>query len=266
MIRPVKALRSTNFSRDARAYDEEAIPPAALAAHTAVVEAKRPNVLGTAPPQWNASTTTGVRFPDRPMMRTLANYDSHKRADFNYRRETLDWRETKMYLPKPNKFEVNERNFGAGVSTDQPHLIARLEFPVHPALDGKPRWDSATGHGGDPVAVERASRKRLEEQYHANLAYSRAHPPKNRTESLLQREGRFQAEQRAAKARMRAEAQSRGFLPAADGTFAGGDSLAATLPWRMASAPLALSDRNALDVTKQVPMRRTTTWSLGSFC
>ena len=150
MIRPLAPLRSTNFGREARAYDEDAIPAHALAAHKAVQEAKRPNILGTATAQWNASTDSGVRFPDRPMMRTLSKYDSHKRADNNCertetltltltltpsllparqarrrdatracarrlgvripfatdRREELDWRETKMYVPTTNKFQV----------------------------------------------------------------------------------------------------------------------------------------------------------------
>ena len=77
---------------------------------------------------------------------------------------------------------------------------------MHPALEGKPRWDPATGHGGDPYGVEKAQRKVLERERVEALEYSRKHPPKNRTESLVQREERYMREQRERKAQLKAQA------------------------------------------------------------
>ena len=146
---------------------------------------KAPDLLGIRKAGWNASTLSEnmARFPDRPMMRQLARvchalsqswyhphpssadtrvhtsqYDSQKRADFNYRAEQLDDRATAMYIARPSKFETNERALNVP-RLAQPHLISRCEFPVHTALEGKPRWDPATGAGGDPYGVEKAKAK-----------------------------------------------------------------------------------------------------------
>ena len=111
-----------------------------------------------------------------------SQYDSHKRADFNFRAEQLDDRATARYIPRPNKFETNERALDVA-RLAQPHLISRCEFPVHAALESKPRWDPATGAGGDPYGVEKAKAKIMERERVEALAYSAAHPPKHRTET-----------------------------------------------------------------------------------
>lgn len=90
-------------------------------------------------------------------------FDSHKRADYNFRSETLDWSDKRVYIPVPNKFQVNERNLGSAV----PHLekvpsLCRTEFPVNAALASKPSWDSSW-HGGDPTHFEKEERRRHEE-------------------------------------------------------------------------------------------------------
>ena len=93
--------------------------------------------------------------------RQLSLYDSHKRCDYNYRAEQLDSTATARYIPRPTKFQTNERALDVP-RQDAPFGISRCEFPVHPALEGKPRWDPATGHGGDPYGAELAQRKVLE--------------------------------------------------------------------------------------------------------
>ena len=40
----------------------------------------------------------------------MSQYDSAKRADYNFRAETLEWRDKRMYEPVPNKFQCNRRN------------------------------------------------------------------------------------------------------------------------------------------------------------
>lgn len=96
---PRHMLRSTHFGRDARVYDDSAIPsqalpthppdiiskrvltrapaphyPQALAAKKEVIRAKRPDNLSVGKSMWNTSTLSEnmARFPDRPMMRQLA--------------------------------------------------------------------------------------------------------------------------------------------------------------------------------------------------
>ena len=166
---PKHMLRSTQYALDARVYDEDAIPPASLAAKREVISAKRPDILQVGKPSWNTSTVSEnmYRFPDRPMMRTLAVYDSVKRADYNFRAETLDWRDKRVYEPVPNKFQVNRRDLGkAAPMLDAPPPLSRTEFPAHPALVAKPRWDPATGHGGDYYRFLKERDERLEVRDH----------------------------------------------------------------------------------------------------
>jgi len=131
------ALRSVNFPRGSRAYEKDDIPPHNLAAKKEVQAAKVPDMLGAKKAGWNISTISDnmYRFPDRPNMRTLSCYDAHKRADYNYRAEELDSRATEMYIPRPNKFQVNERSLDVP-RLGEPHHISRCEFVTHAALEG----------------------------------------------------------------------------------------------------------------------------------
>lgn len=239
-----------------------------LAAKREVQAAKVPDLIGIKKAGWNTSTlsenmSAKHTFPDRPMMRQLSAYDSHKRADYNYRAEQLDSTATAKYIPRPNKFQTNERALEVD-KLQQPFHISRQEFPVHAALEGKPRWDPATGAGGDPYGVEKAQRKVLERDRVLALEYSRSHPPKNRSESLVQREDRFIAEQRAAKAAMRASATAPGGGMGASGAFGASQGGAS---WQ-AGNTLAGSGYGAsgtMQPSLQVPVRKTTSWSLGGF-
>mmetsp|Transcript_36727 Transcript_36727/g.91445 ORF Transcript_36727/g.91445 Transcript_36727/m.91445 type:complete len:279 (+) Transcript_36727:97-933(+) len=275
-VMPKQMLRSTHFSPDARIFDEDMIPRAALAAKKEVVQAKRPDIIGVSKPTWNASTQSeGMRrFPDRPMMRQLSQFDSIKRADYNFRAETLDWRDKRLYEPKPNKFQVNRRTLGRGAPMlDAPPALSRTEFAVHPAIASKPQWDSTvgwskTGDEGDYLRVNRERNKRIEEETQAHKEWSRRHPAKKHHESLIERELRSQQEKRAAKALARADAETAklmGLPPGSafrSGTWAAHNTLAASS--REAPA-LSEADKRALDVTQQVPVRQMTTWSLGGF-
>eukprot|EP00965_Chrysotila_dentata_P239005 6202842-Pleurochrysis_carterae.AAC.9 len=121
-----------NFDRTARAFDETAVPPQArsfaahaLAAKQEVKAANKADICGVNQAGWNSSTVPegkhATRFPDRPMMRTLAQrdawegfhrldscacsqYDSHKRADYNFRAEQLENQDRRRYYPTTNKF------------------------------------------------------------------------------------------------------------------------------------------------------------------
>lgn len=260
-------LRSTQYALDARVYDEDAIPPASLAAKRGVLEAKRPDVIGVGKPSWNGSTVSEnmARFPDRAMMRQLAVYDSIKRADYNYRAETLDWRDKRVYEPVPNKFQVNRRNLGrAPPMLDAPPALSRTEFPAHPSLATKPRWDPATGHAGDPYRAEKEKNARIEAESIADRDYSRRHPPKLQQPTLKQREEIFLAEQRKAKELARAERERAAAMgmPLGTSTWAGYNTLGSSV---YPAPAVTAADRVAMDVTQQVPARKTTTWSLGGF-
>ena len=275
-----RALRSVNFPRGARAYEKDDIPKHNLASKKEVQAAKVPDMLGIKKAGWNNSTVSEnmYRFPDRPDMRTLAAYDSHKRADYNYRAETLDCTATERYIPRPNKFQVNER------ALDQPRLsdpfnISRTEFVTHPALEDKPRWDPATGHGGDPYGVEKAQRKVLERERVEALEYSRKHPPKNRTENLMQREERFMREMRERKAALKAAQQLPGGASANAQSFASmfAQHSSGTMEFRNSGGVLAdptqtfggrtlgYANSSGVEPAKKVPVLKQTTWSLGGF-
>jgi len=262
------SFRQVNFARGAKAYDQSAIPLEALAAKKEVKVMRVPDLLGAdRPAGWNASTVSVnmSRFPDRAMMRQLSKYDSHKRADYNFRAEQLDDRATTTYVPRPSKMQTNERSFDVP-RLDQPHHISRCEFPVHSALEGKPRWDPATGHGGDPFGVELAQRKVLERERVEALEYSKRHPPKQRDETLVQREARFMREERERKKTIR-ETGTAPQPPALTGTWSGGNTYTSlTQGYSFAAGtapPLNAEDSDLL--SHQVPVRKQTTWSLGGF-
>ena len=94
---------------------------------------------------WNPSVMcvggVGHKFPDRPMMRTLAAYDSHKRADYNFRAEVIE-RRPLCHAPKPSQWghAEDDENLRA------PPKCSRSEFAVHPSLSRKTPWDSSTSN------------------------------------------------------------------------------------------------------------------------
>ena len=106
------------------------------------------------------------RFPDRPKMRQLSKvrvaccvpvccrapptcvvcarqFDSIKRADYNFRGEQLDWQDKRMYVPRGNKNEFNERQDSSTHRLSVPPALSRTEFPVHSALISKVPWPAA---------------------------------------------------------------------------------------------------------------------------
>jgi len=236
---------TVNFERSARAFDESAGPPAAVAAKREVQEAKKPDLLGVSRSGWNSSTASEnmQRFPDRPKMRQLSKFDSIKRADYNFRGEQLDWQDKRMYVPRANKNEFNERHDSGTHRLSVPPALSRTEFPVHSALISKTRWDGATGSGGDPYAAEKAH----EAKGLAMLQFARDNSgrrPSRTRETLVEREERHMREARAVKAE-RLKSEARGEV------------------WRPPPPPLSGPD--ALEMSRQVPVLRTTTWSLAGF-
>ena len=105
------------------------------------------------------------------------------------------------------------------------------------------RWDSATGHGGDPYAAEKAHELKGETMLKFALENSTCHPPKRR-ESLVKREERYMREARTAKLE-RQKAAARGEI------------------WQ--PPPRPLSEPDAREMARQVPALKTTTWSLAGF-
>jgi hypothetical protein len=155
--------------------------------------------------------------PNRPAWVCARQFDSIKRADYNFRGEQLDWQDKRIYVPRPNKNEFNERYDSSAHRLSVPPALSRTEFPAHSALiskvrspapfpppstgHGSPvppesdvlctpcsqtRWDGATGSGGDPYAAEKAH----EAKGLAMLQFARENsarkPPKSR-ESLVRR-------------------------------------------------------------------------------
>ena len=319
-----RALRETHYPMSTTVYDTNDVPvhvrfpphartrrcrikltvPRALSrlqnlmSKRQVQAAKAPDLVGIGAPGWNASTLSENMsgkhtFPDRPMMRQLSLYDSHKRADFNYRREDLDTTQKSIYVPKPNKFQANERILDVP-REELPFMISRCEFPNHPDLGlrghpiDKPRWNPATGTGGDPYGAAKAAAAKLEKERVEAMEYSQRHPPKNRTESLAQREKRFMDEQRQAKAAIRAAAHtdpdiSQGFASPAppsraitpydssqrwdpDAFKAGHANTRSSHGMYAGSAGYGYGTAySSVPRSMQVPVRKTTTWSLGGF-
>ena len=238
------ARSSINFGLHARAFDDSAVPPQALEAKRAVIAGKRPDALGvTGRRGWDSSVDAGCKFPDKPLMRQLAQYDSLKRADVNFRAETLDFNSTAAYVPKASKFQYNERHILHGSDRlTAPPTLSRTEFPTNAALDSKPRFDLATGAAGDPYAAQKARERQEQQQLEKAQGNSRRHPPQRRI-GLIEREQKHLADVRAQKAARRA-------YEAGGGT------------WQPPPPPL--SERDAYEMSRQVPTLKTTTWSFGS--
>ena len=79
----------------------------------------------------------------------------------------------------------------------------------------------------------------------AARANGKKHPPRRRG-TLYERETRHQAELRERKATRRRL-----------------ESMGTPAPWQETGPPLSAEDQ--LELSRQVPARKTTTWSLGSF-
>lgn len=236
-----------NFERSARAFDESALPPKALQAKLDVKAAKKPDLLGVSTPGWNQSVVPegkdATKFPNKPMMRQLSQYDSHKRADYNFRAEQLDNADRRQYIPATSKFQYNERHLqsGAGHLTAPPALT-RTEFSINPQLGLKVRWDGSAGTDKDYYTQQREYRQQEQVTLDAALTNSRRHQPRSHM-SVIEREKAHQEEIRAQKAAKRAVE-------------------AAGLPWAPPQPPL--SEADALEMSRQVPCKKVTTWNLGS--
>ena len=102
-----QAYRQVNFPRSAKAFERGDIPAHNLASKVEVKVERVPDLLGARKAGWNTSTVSEnmYRFPDPSMKRQLAVYDSHKRADFNFRAEQLDCVATTKYIPRPSKMQ-----------------------------------------------------------------------------------------------------------------------------------------------------------------
>ena len=164
--------------------------------------------LNTPAKEWNASTLIDGTVEAKVLVRQLAAYDSIKRADVNFRAETLHRLEAD-YVPKNSKLTYNERHLCADARqrlASAPPTTSRTEFPVHPSLDAKPRWDPSTGDGGDPYRAAQLRAQQREEAHRAALGQSRRRPARKGRVGLVEREAAFLEEQRAAKARQRAPA------------------------------------------------------------
>eukprot|EP01006_Ploeotia_vitrea_P014478 TRINITY_DN39196_c0_g1_i1.p1 TRINITY_DN39196_c0_g1~~TRINITY_DN39196_c0_g1_i1.p1 ORF type:complete len:322 (-),score=31.29 TRINITY_DN39196_c0_g1_i1:82-1017(-) len=110
---------------------------------------KQPARLGNKA-EWNNSTACHA-FPQRPMMRTLSEFQSTKPV-MNYRAEELPktFKDT-VFLPKPSKFQVDRKRF---LTEDEkkklvgsnPVLNSRSEFDISSKLNGgaKPGWNTST--------------------------------------------------------------------------------------------------------------------------
>lgn len=264
--RGVTLYRTLNFTDNATAYDVGAIPAQNLASKKEVKTIRVADLLGQRPAGWNASTLSGSRFPDRPMMRTLSEYDAHKRADYNFRAEQLDCTATTRYIPRMSKMQANERLLDKP-RLQQPHAISRVEIPVHSALQGKPRWDPSIGAGGaagDQWAADKANAVILERGRVEALEYSKRHPPKHRDETLVEREARFMQEKREAKLAARMASAPMGSSFSLAETLPAGSVASMSFGRYGATEPVA-SEALLDDIrAHKVPVKRTTTWSLGS--
>jgi hypothetical protein len=67
----------------------------------------------------------------------VLQYDSIKRADYNFRGEQHEWKDQRMYVPTQNKFEFNARHDDNAKRLGVPPALSRTEFPVHSALISK---------------------------------------------------------------------------------------------------------------------------------
>jgi hypothetical protein len=237
------------FGMNTNVFDEEAVPSHALAARMQVKTAKVQARLGPcARAGWNQSVVPDnfKTFPERPLMRTLSKFDSHKRADYNFRAEVLDSTDRKMYVPAgDSKFEYSERHI---LSADQqaaaPPSLARTEHCVHPDLAGMPRWDASTGDAGDPYAARKARERQAQTELDAAIRNSQRRAPTRRLGLLAEYQVQLE-QQRAAKLERR-------------------KLEAAGIAWTRASWTAPISEVDALEMSRSVPARKVTTWSLGS--
>lgn len=112
-----------------------------------VVKMKRPQKLGVQA-EWNPSTQAPTaKFPDRPQMHSLSEYQSIK-MEYNFRGEKLpDTLKNSVFVPRTNKFQFDQtkllstREKTLQVATN-PSLNSRAEFTVHPDLTS--RWNDST--------------------------------------------------------------------------------------------------------------------------
>ena len=89
-------------------------------------------------------------------------FDSIKRADYNFRAEQLDWQDKRMYVPRPNKHQFNERYDSSAHRLSLPPALSRTEFPSHSALISKvrpPASFSSHQPPGPTRCVRRARRR-----------------------------------------------------------------------------------------------------------
>jgi hypothetical protein len=241
------------------------------ASKTEVRELRVPDPLEQRKAIWNNSTASGSRFPDRPMMRQLSAYDSLKRADVNLRSEVVDSVDKTQYYPHTSKLHLNERTLDLR-RLQHPHRISRVEFPNHPNLMSKPRWDPSTGHGGDQYGADKLRDLSIERETAWAMEYSRQHPPKRRHETLLQREEIFMAEKREAirEARMGAFSARASTAPASmTGTSSGSQSARQlahlTSLGHTVHQGFGVLELPPLPADQRVPCKKVTTWSLGGF-
>ena len=78
-------------------------------------------------------------------------FDSIKRADYNFRAEQLDWQDKRMYVPRPNKHQFNERYDSSAHRLSLPPALSRTEFPSHSALISKVRPPAPCSSPSHPV-------------------------------------------------------------------------------------------------------------------
>ena len=78
-------------------------------------------------------------------------FDSIKRADYNFSAEQLDWQDKRMYVPRPNKHQFNERYDSSAHRLSLPPALSRTEFPSHSALISKVRPPAPCSSPSHPV-------------------------------------------------------------------------------------------------------------------
>lgn len=212
------------------------------------------DILGLGKQGWNPSVYINSSFPERGMHRTLAAFDAPKHADYNFRAETLTRPQTgPAYLSRStSKLQVSERAFLSEAQRSHPDLARppkqRIgEQYVHAALAQKRPWNVST----EPLTaklVERLADAELQAGRAAAKALTAGGPAR---ETLAQREARFLDERRAQK-RESAQARAAGLPDPCAATAAAEQNF-----YRLTQADFA-------ELTMQVPVKRVTTWSLGT--
>jgi len=238
------------FDVHTNVFDEEAVPPLALAARMRVKSAKVQDRLNAARPDWNQSVVPDhfKVFPERPLMRTLSKFDSHKRADYNFRAEVLDNTERRMYVPAGgSKFQYSERHI---LSADQraaaPPRLVRTEYGVHPDIVGKARWDPSSGVVGDQYAARKARERQAQSELDDAIRNSQRRAPTRRVGILAEYQAQLEQQRATKLERRKLEAAGH------------------TVSWTRACWTAPISEADALEMSRSVPARKITTWSLGS--